>query len=354
MSIYGPTLETNQEENEQVDHSVYAKKPDVLLKTGGLMHGNIDMTGHKVVNLGDPTYGQDAATMRYVDTYATYLNNNKVNWAGGTMTGDLSMGDNKLTNVGDPENDKDAVNKKYVDTFPKHDLDLDVIGRYLVISKNGGKSYVSLRTKKNIDLQQDLLFNISSEGLFNPRNYITSYPGIIPVVINPSKDNKLATISFHSSLEILTEIHRAGVIVDNAEIPQPWTFLFSAKPDLGLGTDRSYIRFSRPSSKLFFEWSSGTFTYTLPNQNAISIDMDTTQLNHIAFEYVGNKLTVWVNGKSRKSHTINLDDINAISMDIDQLGVLSLYNRELSKTEVAEHFVEYQVKNFSNNAQVLI
>ena len=51
MSIYGPTLETNQEENEQVDHSVYAKKPDVLLKTGGLMHGNIDMTGHKVVNL---------------------------------------------------------------------------------------------------------------------------------------------------------------------------------------------------------------------------------------------------------------------------------------------------------------
>ena len=353
MSIYGPTLETNQEENEQVDHSVYAKKPDVLLKTGGLMHGNIDMTGHKVVNLGDPTYGQDAATMRYVDTYATYLNNNKVNWTGGTMTGDLSMGDNKLTNVGDPENDKDAVNKKYVDTFPKHDLDLDVIGRYLVISKNGGKSYVSLRTKKNIDLQQDLLFNISSEGLFNTRNYITNYPGIIPVVINPSKDNKLATISFHSSLEILTEIHMAGVIVDDAEISQPWTFLFSAKPDLGLGTDRSYIRFSSPVVNYSLSGHQERLIMTLPNQNAISIDMDTTQLNHIAFEYVGNKLTVWVNGKSRKSHTINLDDLNAISMDIDQLGVLSLYNRELSKTEVAEHFVEYQVKNFSND-EVLI
>ena len=72
MSIYGPTLETNQEENEQVDHSVYAKKPDVLLKTGGLMHGNIDMTGHQLVNLGDPVNGQDAATMQYVSNYATY------------------------------------------------------------------------------------------------------------------------------------------------------------------------------------------------------------------------------------------------------------------------------------------
>ena len=49
MSIYGPTSTKSQGENEQVDHSVYAKKPDVLLKTGGLMHGNIDMTGHKVV-----------------------------------------------------------------------------------------------------------------------------------------------------------------------------------------------------------------------------------------------------------------------------------------------------------------
>ena len=163
MSIYGPTLETNQEENEQVDHSLYAKKPDVLLKTGGLMHGNIDMTGHKVVNLGDPTYGQDAATMRYVDTYATYLNNNKVNWTGGTMTGLLNMGSFKITNVGDPENDKDVVNKKYVDTFPKHDLDLDVIGRYLVIFKNGNKNYVSLRTKKNIDLSNTYV-NITADG----------------------------------------------------------------------------------------------------------------------------------------------------------------------------------------------
>ena len=87
------------------------------------------------------------------------------------MTGDLSMGSFKITNVGDPENDKDAVNKKNVDNLleHEHDLDLDVIGRYLVMSKHGNKNYVSLRTKKNIDLS-NTYFNMTSEGIFNPQN----------------------------------------------------------------------------------------------------------------------------------------------------------------------------------------
>ena len=267
------------------------------------------------------------------------------------MTGLLNMGDNKLTNVGDPENDKDAVNKKYVDTFLEHhEHNIDVIGRYLVISKNGGKSYVSLRTKKNIDLQQDLLFNISSEGLINTRDYITNYHGV--AIVNLPNVNKLGTINFYRQLNISTQVQLVDGTIDIIEISQPWTFLFSAKPNPSLHTDRSFIGFGNNSS-LFFEWSSGTFTYTLPNQNVISIVIDTTQFNHFTFEYVRNKLTVWVNGKSRKSHNINLGNLSSLSMNIEQLSVLSIYNRELSKTEVAEHFVEYQVKNFSND-EVLI
>ena len=342
MSIYGPTLETNQEENEQVDHSVYAKKPDVLLKTGGLMHGNIDMTGHKVVNLGDPTYGQDAATMRYVDTYATYLNNNKVNWTGGTMTGDLSMGDNKLTNVGDPENDKDAVNKKYVDTFLEHhEHDLDVIGRYLVISKNGDKSYVSLTTKKNIDLSNQYVKMTADGNEFDNQT----------VAI----DSDITTVDNGNNLGIM-QLNRSLTIRLNDGLLEPWTVLFSAKLHKTPTIDYLALYFTDANQRLWFidmRWSSGTFTYTLPNQNATSIDVDTTQFIHMAFEYVGNKLTVWVNGKSRKSHNVDLDDLSRIRMNVNQLGVLSLYSRELSKTEVPEHFVEYQVKNFTDD-EVLI
>ena len=344
MSIYGPTLETNQEENEQVDHSVYAKKPDVLLKTGGLMHGNIDMTGHKVVNLGDPVYGQDAATMQYVNNYATYLNNTKVNWTGGTMTGDLSMGDNKLTNVGDPENDKDAVNKKYVDNLREHghDLDLDVIGRYLVISKNGGKSYVSLRTKKNIDLSNTYV-NMTADG-----NEFDSQ------LININSD--ITTVDNGNNLSIM-QLNRLLIIRLSDGLIGPWTVLFSAKLDKTPTTDffgLAFIGVDQRWEAITTEWSSGTFTYTLPNQNETSIDVDTTQFNHIALEYVGGKLTLWINGKSRKSHNVHLDKLVIIRINAQQLGVLSLYDRELSKTEVAEHFVEYQVKNFTDDAQVLI
>ena len=342
MSIYGPTsTESQHAEGEQVDHSMFAKKPDVLQKACGLMHGNIDMTGHQVVNLGDPVYGQDAATTQYVSNFATYLNNNKVNWTGGTMTGLLNMGSFKISNVGDPENDTD-VNKKYVDTFLEHhEHDLDVIGRYLVISKNGDKSYVSRRTKKNIDLSNAYV-NITADG-----NEFDDQTVAI--------DSDIRTVPNGNNLSIM-QLNRRLTIRPNVGLPEPWTFLFSAKLEEPLANNTFSLTFTIANQTILsitMWWSSGTFNYILPNQNETSIDIDTTQFNHMAFEYVGNKLTLWINGKSGKSHNVDLGKLTNISLDVHQLSVVSLYNRELSKTEIGEHFVEYQVKNFSND-EVLI
>ena len=184
--------------------------------------------------------------------------------------------------------------------------------------------------------------NITGEGITNTAFRMDVQRNILP------NGSKLDIMKLTGQLDIYEQIHEPGKVVS-----QPWTFLFSAKPNLPSGNNRSYFRFD--NSSLFLDWSSGTFNCEMPNQiDRISIDIDTTQFNHIALEYVGNKLTVWVNGKSRKSYNIDLPDLSRISINADQLGVLSLYDRELSKTEVAEHFVEYQVKNFSNNAQVLI
>ena len=339
MRIYGPTSEKFQEGNEQVDLSFYAKKPDVLLKAGGLMNGNIDMNEHQIVNLRDPVNGQDAATMQYVNNFATYLQNNKVDYSGGTMTGILDMGDNKITGVADPENENDVVNKKYVDSV--RDLDFDIIGRYLVISTSSAKNYVSIRTKKNIDLSNTYV-NMTADGNeFDPQ--IITIDSDISIL--PSNTNKLGIMQLNEDLRITP-----------TNLASPWLLLFSAKFEEPMPTNNSVLTFYDDQSTMYLimAWSSGTFRYAITEtiitkQNTTSIDIDTTQFNHIAFEYAKNKLTLWVNGKSRKSHTVDLGNLSDISIDVHQLGVVSLYNRELSKSEVAEHFVEYQVKHFAND-----
>ena len=223
-----------------------------------------------------------------------------------------------------------------------------LFGRYLVIPKNGNKNYVSLRTKRNIDLSNTYVNMTADRNEFDPQLIII--------------DSNIATVPNGNNLGIM-QLNKYLRITPNAlnNLPEPWTFLFSAKLEEPPPLNNSVLIFTTANQSLMFiymMWSSGTFKYAitdtvLTNQNAILIDIDTTQFNHIAFEYVGNKLTLWVNGKSRKSHNVNLGKLSDIRIDVHQLGVLSLYNRELSKTEVAEHFVEYQVKNFTND-EVLI
>ena len=220
--------------------------------------------------------------------------------------------------------------------------------RYLVISKNGNKNYVSLRTKKNIDLS-NVYVNMTEDIVeFEAQNI-----AVISNITTVPNGNNLSIMQLNRHLSITPNV--------NSKLPEPWTFLFSAKFEEPLPNNSSILTFTtanQPSMYIYMTWSSGTFKYAITdtvmtNQNAISIDIDTTQFNHIAFEYVRNKLTLWVNGKSRKSHNVDLDNLSDIRIDAHQLGVVSLYNRELSKTEIAEHFVEYQVKNFSND-EVLI
>jgi hypothetical protein len=148
-------------------------------------------------------------------------------------------------------------------------------------------------------------------------------------------------------------------------LPAPWTFLFSAKPGEPLNLNETTISFYNPISNISDTviktmWTSTSFKYAiLVNRdvmnpgNTTTFNLDTTQLNHITFEYVGTKLTVWVNGMSRKTHNTTLNSIFSIRMVVRKLGILSLYTRELNKVEIIEHFIENHVKNFTDD-EVLI
>jgi len=136
---------------------------DVLyMNTNEPYTNDLDMTGHKIVNVGDPVNDKDVVHKKYVEdnysltnyarrdeltTLATkteleqfvtknqladndradqqYVNrkvNTRLPLSGGTMTGDINMSDKKITNVAEPTSDKDATNKKYI---------TDTLGNYI-------------------------------------------------------------------------------------------------------------------------------------------------------------------------------------------------------------------------------
>ena len=81
--------------------------------TGITMQGDINMSGHNVTGLSDPTNDDMAASKGYVDS-------NFLDLAGGAMVGDIDMGGYEIKNMPrTPTTDLSAVTKKWVsDEFP--------------------------------------------------------------------------------------------------------------------------------------------------------------------------------------------------------------------------------------------
>ena len=84
-----------------------------LSASGFTMTGDIDMDGHNVTGLSDPTNDDMVASKGYVD-------GNFLDLAGGTMVGDVDMGGYEIKNMlRTPTTDLSAVTKKWVsDEFP--------------------------------------------------------------------------------------------------------------------------------------------------------------------------------------------------------------------------------------------
>ena len=83
-----------------------------------MMTNNMNMNNKKIINLQAPTNNTDAATKKYVDDKSTnpqdlspFLKKD----GSDSMTGNLNMIGHKIINLEDPASDNDAANKKYVD-----------------------------------------------------------------------------------------------------------------------------------------------------------------------------------------------------------------------------------------------
>lgn len=304
------------------------------------VEAELDMKHERIVNLGHPREGSsDATTVGYVHQRISILNNRKVDWTGGTMTGDLSMGTHKLTDVDIPEENGDAVNKQYVDNL-FHITKPYGLGRYLLFPQiDGTTSYCAVGSSRNINLSYGKIFELFNDTIHGPE-YLTG-------------SSSRQSLPLRGKDEVVMYLKKQHTITPN--LPKPWTILFSAKPhDPPSHLNDITLNFAEQvpgvRDNIVISWSQNTFTYTISGQNPTSIEIDTSELNHFAFEYSGEKLIVWKNGVKTNTHT-NLSLSNFLNMLIGSnfIGAVAIFNRELSKQEIVEHFVEFHVKPFTTN-----
>ena len=90
-----------------------------LSLSGGTLQGDLNLSGHRIINIESPTSNNDVVNKSYVDTQITNISDSISGYlplSGGTMTGTINMGNHSITNVNNPTNTNDVANKSYVDT----------------------------------------------------------------------------------------------------------------------------------------------------------------------------------------------------------------------------------------------
>ena len=82
----------------------------------------------------------------------------------------------------------------------------------------------------------------------------------------------------------------------------------------------------------------------------IIFNLDPKRLNHISIGCELGTISFRVNGRLMSNHNTNLNiHIRQVTMTFERLGILPLYERHLSKSEIIQYFIDYHVANFTND-----
>jgi hypothetical protein len=275
------------------------------------------------------------------------------------------MGGHKLTGVPTAVDPTDVASKEYVDKHAPHRP--YNLGRYIVQPFGDEKIYFSVRAKKNINLVDDLLVELKNNTADSNENEFNDSGGNITI----TKNVNLVAADGNRTLGTMT-LNSPIMLQFSNNLPRPWSFFFSAKPEANLpsSSNRTQFTFSHPGSRrislLRVEWSDSFLNYRIIGDTLDPFNMDldplngstkldTTRMNHIAIEYTNDqKLCIWVNGKQVKSlSNIELGVIMNLTTLVKHLGILSLYGRHLNRQEIVQHFIDHHVPNFTDD-EVLI
>ncbi len=163
--------------------------------TGITMAGDIDMSGHNITGLSDPTNDDMAASKGFVES-------NFLDIAGGAMVGNVDMGGYEITNMlRTPTTDLSAVTKKWVsDEFPTKQ---EVLGGFTLtgaLNLSGNEIYGlpdtpttdnSATSKKYVDSKFVSGGGLSSSGFTMQGDINMNEYEVIGVTSVPSFNNSL-------------------------------------------------------------------------------------------------------------------------------------------------------------------
>ena len=109
------------------------------------------------------------------------------------------------------------------------------------------------------------------------------------------------------------------------------------------------------SSNLIMKWFGGNNfqIHSIDLANYSTFSMDSSKLNSIALTFDENKLNMWINGEQFRSRTIQFIELNEIKVMVQTLGILSFYNRVLTKAEIIQHYIDNHVENWTNHIILL-
>ena len=108
LKLADPITSKSATNKEYVDNNF-------LSKHGGLVLGNIAMSGQSITNLNPvPQSFNDAVTKKYVDDSISLAGGLSI--TGITMQGDIDMNGNEISGLADPTNDDMVVSRGYVDS----------------------------------------------------------------------------------------------------------------------------------------------------------------------------------------------------------------------------------------------
>ena len=166
-----------------------------------------------------------------------------------------------------------------------------------------------------------------------------------------------------------------AINIPTTSIGNRWSFILSVKPNNEQNI--TVIRFSlctdspnsneRNKKKIFLhlpvDGSRVNFEYknfrSIRSSGEVRLSsfypVNSQHLIHISIGCESNTISLRVNGKPWRDYKRDYNhEFTNVSISAPvQIRILSIYNRQLSKSELIQHFIEYHVPNFTND-EVLI